>query len=628
MTSRYFEPRVEGITKGILIGSDSSQSQGVEEYVCWFRYTKKMMRRIHEGTLIAVKNFSSTQEEEDYCILNIYKVIPQHFAGPGDPEKFYPAYVFESSSGIAQDWENQVTDIKDFTTNIEVRAIKTGIELYVNDDDDDFRKKESTPIPGQKAYIIDIEGTKRVVNSDLKEEKSIIPGNWLESKEIDVMLDVGKLLSTHFAIFGFTGTGKSNLACTLVNEILYRYQDHDPRTEKDYPINIIIFDPMQEYLGKLLPLFIDTKQIESKIVYVKERSLVDKVVDFIGRGIGNAKDIANLMASMGNFPDKFYNQRMDFSECYKQVLEEDKILIGLPIEDRLRIVNDVLEAVSFIERVEEGSPSAQRDGEIYLNQIINSKPRDFEYENLTEELAHNWIGENNEFMRTQSLHTNSVIRKMIESMNIKLNTWIDSQRPDENAISEDIVVSINQLAELINEESEKPKLFIVCADLMDDLFLFGEQLINRVFNVRRRKAIQFPRALFLFDEADMFASSEEKISELQKKIRNKIEILARRGRKFNLGLGLATQRATYMHTGIMGQPHTYFISKLPRKEDRDRVTDSFGLQSDVLQTTFSFNPGNWLILSHNATGLKATQIPIKAKNSEDMLEELLEELSD
>jgi uncharacterized protein len=67
--------------------------------------------------------------------------------------------------------------------------------------------------------------------------------------------------------------------------------------------------------------------------------------------------------------------------------------------------------------------------------------------------------------------------------------------------------------------------------------------------------------------------------------------LARRGRKFGLGVGIATQRVTYLNKSTMAQPHTYFVSELPRTSDRDRITDAFGIGEEMFRQTFKFRRG-------------------------------------
>ena len=97
-------------------------------------------------------------------------------------------------------------------------------------------------------------------------------------------------------------------------------------------------------------------------------------------------------------------------------------------------------------------------------------------------------------------------------------------------------------------------------------------------------------------------------------------MLARRGRKYNLGLAIATQRVTYLDTGITAQLATYFVSKLPKKVDRERVAEAFGIEASVLDRTLSYFPGEWMVLTHvDALYRKAVPVPIKFENANDEL---------
>lgn len=74
----------------------------------------------------------------------------------------------------------------------------------------------------------------------------------------------------------------------------------------------------------------------------------------------------------------------------------------------------------------------------------------------------------------------------------------------------------------------------------------------------------------------------------------------------------------------MGQLHTYFISKLPRRYDRDVVGEAFGLSEDQFTPTFKFKSGEWLLVSHNAVGMKGVPIPIKAENAEERVKNFVD----
>lgn len=119
---------------------------------------------------------------------------------------------------------------------------------------------------------------------------------------------------------------------------------------------------------------------------------------------------------------------------------------------------------------------------------------------------------------------------------------------------------------------------------------------------------------FFFDEADLFLPLDTKNEETAR-IKEFCVTLARRGRKFGLGIGISTQRASLLDTEVMGNLHTYFVSKLPRAGDRQRIAEAFGISDDQLSPTFTFRPGDWLIISHDATGLKGVPIPSYADDA-------------
>ena len=76
----------------------------------------------------------------------------------------------------------------------------------------------------------------------------------------------------------------------------------------------------------------------------------------------------------------------------------------------------------------------------------------------------------------------------------------------------------------------------------------------------------------------------------------------------------------------MAQPHTYFISKLPRASDRDAVAESFGFGNEMLKQTFKFTKGQWLLVSHDATGLEAVPLPVKTDDANGRVERFLKNL--
>jgi hypothetical protein len=127
----------------------------------------------------------------------------------------------------------------------------------------------------------------------------------------------------------------------------------------------------------------------------------------------------------------------------------------------------------------------------------------------------------------------------------------------------------------------------------------------------------------MFDEADEFIRRDATGSYADSA--EIAQTLARRGRKFGLGIGIATQRIRYLDTNIMAQPHTYFISKLPRQSDRQVVAEAFGVSEELLNQTFKFKKGQWLLMSHDATGLEAIPVPVKTPDANRRLSDWLQQ---
>ena len=180
-------------------------------------------------------------------------------------------------------------------------------------------------------------------------------------------------------------------------------------------------------------------------------------------------------------------------------------------------------------------------------------------------------------------------------------------------VPSEAVIPITELVDRLNE-AKAGRLVIVTGRRDSDLKRFATVLGNQLYESRRRAGSREPFTTFIFDEADLFIP-QDSTDEATGEVRDLCVTLARRGRKFGLGIGISTQRVTLLDTEVMGNLHTYFVSKLPRQFDRQRVSEAFGIGEDQLSPTFTFRPGNWLVISHDATGLKGVPIPALAEDA-------------
>jgi hypothetical protein len=142
---------------------------------------------------------------------------------------------------------------------------------------------------------------------------------------------------------------------------------------------------------------------------------------------------------------------------------------------------------------------------------------------------------------------------------------------------------------------------------------------------RKRRFTVKPYILLVFDEAQEFISSKE--GGIDGKCSAHVETLLRQGRKYGLGVCIATQRIAYLNTNALQQLHTYFVGTLPRPYDRALVSETFMIDKGILEKTLEFAPGEWLLSSYIATGMENVPIFIKADNAEKEIERYLKGIS-
>jgi hypothetical protein len=180
-------------------------------------------------------------------------------------------------------------------------------------------------------------------------------------------------------------------------------------------------------------------------------------------------------------------------------------------------------------------------------------------------------------------------------------------------------------AEKIRELLEDKTTNFVCISISDP-FTIKDLVIalTQDLLVRRKRRFQVkPYILLVFDEAQEFIPSTA--SGIEAKCSAHVETLLRQGRKYGLGVCIATQRIAYLNTNALQQLHTYFVGTLPRPYDRALISDTFMIDKGILEKTLEFAPGEWLLSSYIATGIENVPIFIKADNAENEIEKYLRE---
>jgi DNA helicase HerA-like ATPase len=182
-------------------------------------------------------------------------------------------------------------------------------------------------------------------------------------------------------------------------------------------------------------------------------------------------------------------------------------------------------------------------------------------------------------------------------------------------------LTVENIRELLEDKTTS----LVCISISDP-FTIKDLAINLTQDLlvrRKRRFTVKPYILIVFDEAQEFIPAAQ--GGIDGKCSAHVETLLRQGRKYGLGVCIATQRIAYLNTNALQQLHTYFVGTLPRPYDRLLVSETFMIDKGILEKTLEFAPGEWLLSSYIATGIENVPIFIKADNAEKEVEKYLKE---
>lgn len=585
-------------------------------YEIWFDYTREAMNLIREGAMLAVPNFASSATEQHLSILEVVSILPMHYALGNDTSGF-PGFVVEAAKSLVSDWEEQESESTEDTTKIRCIAIPTNFEALMRRDTAILQEERNLPMLGAPTRLLDTESTRYVINYGVGPEENVIePGVLIRDEKVSIQVRVEDLLKTHFGIFGFTGAGKSNLLSTLISRILSESQER---------VKVVFFDLMGEYTTLLIDQLL-RKDLEGRLVCLGENTLPGPVFKYINEEQdGNLGDATRSLSRYTLLPKALKPHSAQMARGFEALLREKRIKVFSEIENldlyyvffhkdnpkspanrKKRMSQKATQRYNLLKRFVDarGGTKAQ-----VIMQATDRAKKQINAEELLTDLR-------------SAMENGGDLAEFKEDLAGAIELLEEAKEKLQNELR--CAISLNEIIRFLNHK-EKSGLLIFNAHDPNSLRSFAKRLGDEIYESRRRSGEIEPLASFIFDEADEFipqqaAGSYEASAEI-------VKTLARRGRKFGLGIGIATQRIRYLDTSIMAQPHTYFVSKMPRLSDRQVVAEAFGVPEDMFRQAFKFRKGDWLLMSYDATGLEAIPIPIHCEDANQRVKKFLDEIT-
>ena len=601
-----FKARLAAVVPRFFGGGDDSKVTGTSpRYQCRVKieYQKDLMGLLEEGMLLAVKNFKHAEADtERFTLMEISRVWPEHFGLRGLSDHGYYPMQFEIIEQSEEDWQSNDTS----TMMIQIDAIPINYDLIIRGDCGfEFMKGFSYPVVGSPIFILNSEMINRMYNQKIATELGVNTTNTSADARVDprlglvkmfeasdvaipIYVNFEKLIRYHFGVFAFTGGGKSNLMSNVLRRILLHTSD----------TKTIIFDISCEYTFLLLDVVSDPN-MNAKII-LEHR--IDSVEQFYNSVVKpreyetDERTKAGLRAVMAQGKLGYYTKPKQKIPTYVTFMNE--------LDDQRK------EAVN--------KPH-------YINAIdsIHDAVREFveqhglsENQEVSEEFVNFIDGVSREAVERFKVHDKSGLFAWATTRNTITDLF---SKRGENKVKDTSALTVENIRELL--EDKTANLVIIS---ISDPFTIKELAISltRDLLVRRKRRFTVkPYILLVFDEAQEFISSKE--SGIDGKVSQHVETLLRQGRKYGLGVCIATQRIAYLNTNALQQLHTYFVGTLPRPYDRMLVSETFMIDKGILEKTLEFAPGEWLLSSYIATGIENVPIFIKADNAEKEVEKYL-----
>lgn len=498
------------------------------------------------------------------------------------------------------------------------RILTVALSGYIDEQGHFTGGTKELPLIGNEAYIVTREKIARVHNLAVDDSPRVSIAN-IYGDDLPVEFPIDGLFNSHIAIFGNTGSGKSNTLASLYQELVRVLASRHENAFRENT-RFVVFDFNGEYTRT------DCIWAEKKVYRLSTREAGDKIP--LKEDALLDMDVLPILAEATEKTQKPFLKRA--LSLYEHVFEDaDEEDAQTHIRNILRkCVKDVLQmsdkerAKLLIDYFEEILPPTNDDGE-----IVNLTA-DIEWNNTHSEYmlkpGNVYLASDPDEIVNTVLYQHVECYKLEDSLLARLITFLYIQ------LTYDVLANRSQndhIAPVINrlkaKKNDIDKLFE-----LDDAANFWESnfvvvSLARV-NIGMKKTLPLLLAKQLYDdhkalgpnksltiivdEAHNILSTESfREAESWKDYRlETFEEIIKEGRKFGVFVTIASQRPNDISPTITSQAHNYFIHRLINDGDLKTIASAVSYIDRVTQESIPTLPTGTCVFS----GV-ATQMPLK-----------------
>lgn len=516
-------------------------------------------------------------------------------------EEFYP------STGEHRDFVNR-----------NKRILTVALSGYIDESREFKGGTKELPLIGNEAYIVTQEKL-HIIHNLVRDGSPTINIATSYGNDFEINLPVDGLFNSHIAIFGNTGSGKSNTLAYLYQEFVRVLTERNAAAfaENTY---FVLFDFNGEYT-------MDACIAEMKTVYNLSTRIdgADKL-PMNEDGLLDMEVLPILAEATDKTQKPFLRRTLRF---YKHVNEADggdpanylKNIMRKRVKDVLKM-SDKVRAFLLLDYFRQILPTADNDG----NPV--DIEADLEWQNKSAEFRFKgtqiFLAQSPERIVDADLYKHvdnfvlgdSLLSKLIVFFYLQLISDVISNR----AQNEHIVPVINRLK---SKRDDIDRLFdlsgdaefwgtnfvvVNLADVNIDMKKTIPLLLSKKLYAEHKKAGPNKTLNIIVDEAHNILSRESfREAESWKDYRlETFEEIIKEGRKFGVFVTISSQRPNDISPTITSQAHNYFIHRLINQRDLDTIASAVSYIDRVTEESIPTLPTGTCIFS----GV-ASQMPLK-----------------
>jgi len=480
------------------------------------------------------------------------------------------------------------------------------------------------PLIGNEAYILTEEKVHKIHSLEKTKSKSYINVAKTDIEGIPINLPIDGIFNSHIAIFGNTGSGKSNTLASLYQDMHKTMYEQESNRFKER-CKFVLFDFNGEYssddcITKHKTVYnLSTKSNTGDKLILQEKDLLS-IETFAILVEATEKTQRPFLKRAMRFYDYIRGSNTDSFEHFKNILA-DRVMVTLQMSNK-EVAYKLLDYIEIILSYYVGDTTLLKDDLAYHgvnNTFYNRHSSDY-FNQYPQKICDTRL--HKAAKSIEKIENITLIQKFILVLHLQLLYDVYQYKVQNDHVYP-VINRINAKVNSINKVFDtngtddiwKGENFVVInlRDVNLDMKKVIPLLISKKLYDEHKENPDAKSLNIIIDEAhNILAKQSFRETEEWKDYRlETFEEIIKEGRKFGVFMTIASQRPNDISDTIISQAHNYFIHQLINHRDLLSISNAVSYIDKITEESIPTLPVGTCIFS----GI-ATPMPLKLKIDE------------